>query len=182
MFRQGSKLNYVTLIILLLAAFIMLGFGVAIYANSITQWWVPVIPAAMVALGTAPMIYFRWERFTDTGSKIANFLCHIFVFGSITYFLFLGVNYWCADPETKVVEQTEVIDKYQKQHTRYRRVSRNRRVPDGHYYTYHLLLRFNDGREKEIEVKFDTYRKTRNGGHRNVSLEKGFFGITVIKD
>ena len=181
MFQQGSKWSTVLLVIILLLSFVMLAFGFANYGDTITQWWIPVIPAAMVAFGTAPMIYHRWIRLTDIDSKIVNFICHIFVFGAITYFLFLGVNYWCADPQTIVEEQVEVVDKYQKSHTKYRRVSRNRRVPDGHYNTYHLLLKLHDGREKEIEVPFSTYRSTRNGGHRNLTLEKGFFGLTIIK-
>lgn len=181
MFQQGSKWSTGLLVFILVFSFIILGLGLAIYSDTITQWWLPVIPAAMVALGTAPMLTHRWKRLTDIDSTIVNLLCQIFVFGSITYSLFLGVNYWCADPETIVEEKAEVVDKYQKTHTRYRRVSRRSRVPDGHYYTYHLLLRLNDGREKEVEVPFNTYRRTRNGGHRTITLEKGFFGLTVIK-
>jgi hypothetical protein len=181
MLQQGSKLSLGLLIFILLASFICLGFGVAIYGHTITKWWIPVIPAAMVALGTAPMIFRKWERLVDMNSRIVNFLCHIFVFGSITYFLFLGLNDWCADPETIAVEHTEVIGKYQKAHTRYRRVSRRSRVADGQYYTYHIVVRFEDGREKELEVPFNTYRRTRNGSHRDLTVEKGLFGISVIK-
>lgn len=181
MLRQGSKWSKVVLVIVLLISFLLLGGGIAIYANSLTSWWIPVIPAATVALGTAPMLSRKWERLTDIGNGIVNSLCHIFVTGSLTYFAFLGVNYWGADRDSDVAERTEIVKKYRKSHTRYRRVSRRHHVPDGEYYTYHLLLRFDDGRDKEMEVPFDSYRKASVGGHRTLHVQDGLLGISVIK-
>ncbi len=181
MLRQGSKWSKAVLVIVLLISFLLLAVGMAIYADSLTSWWVPVIPAATVALGTAPMLFRKWEQLTDVCNGIVNFLCHLFVAGSLTYFAFLGANYWGADRDSDVTESTEIVKKYRKSHTRYRRVSRRHRVPDGEYYTYHLLLKFDDGRDKEIEVPFDSYRKASVGGHRTLHVQNGLLGISVIK-
>ncbi len=181
MIRQGSRWSMAILIAVLFISFFLLGGGLFFYANSLTQWWVPTLAAAMVALGTAPMLARKWERLTDVKYRIVNFLCHIFVVGSITFFAFLGVNYWGADKNSDVTEKAEIVGKYTKSHTRYRRVSRNRRVPDGEYNTYHLMLRFSDGRQKEIELPFSSYRPAKIGEYRELHVQDGLLGIRVIK-
>lgn len=181
MIRQGSGWSTAILVTVLVISFFLLGGGLYLYANSLTQWWVPTLAAAMVALGSAPMLARKWERLTNVKYWIVNLLCHLFVVGSISFFAFLGINYWGADKATDVTENTEIVGKYRKSHTRYRRVSRHHRVPDGEYYTYHLLLKFSDGRDKEIEIPFSSYRKAKVGGHRKLHVQDGLLGIKVIK-
>ncbi|MDE5650555.1 MAG: hypothetical protein K2J65_09290 [Duncaniella sp.] len=181
MIRQGSKWSTAILVGILFVSFMLLALGLAIYSNSLTTWWIPVLPAAMVSLGTAPMLCRKWRRLTDVKNWIVNLICHVFVVGSITYSAFLCINYWGADEASDVTENTEVVNKYRQAHTRYRRVGRNRRVADGEYYSYHLLLKFSDGREKAVEVPFSSYRNVKVGGHRILHVQDGLLGIRVIK-
>ncbi|MDE6809935.1 MAG: hypothetical protein K2J42_07615 [Muribaculaceae bacterium] len=181
MAKSGANWRTIVLVVVLLVSFILLGIGIAFYGNTLTKWWVPVMPAAVVAAVTVPVLAPRWRSLTESGSMIYNGACHLFAMFSLVYFLFLGSNYFMVDDSTLVVEKTEVISKYSKEHTRYRRVSRNRRVPDGHYYTYHILLRFPDGREKEQEVQLKSYNRIRTGSTRDIKVEKGLWGLSVIK-
>ncbi|MDE5845275.1 MAG: hypothetical protein K2H32_02925 [Muribaculaceae bacterium] len=181
MAKSGSNWRTIVLVVVLFISFVMFGFGLAIYGNTLTKWWIPVVPALTFAAVTTPLFVKRWRGLTESRSSIYNAACHIFTAFSVAYFLFLGCNYFFADDSTLVVEKTEVVKKYSKTHTRYRRVSRNRRVPDGHYFTYHILLRFSDGREKEQEVKLQSYNRIRTGSTRDVKVENGLFGLAVIK-
>ena len=181
MAKTGSNWRTIVLVAVLFISFIMFGFGLAIYGNTLTKWWIPVVPAITFAAVTTPIFIKRWHSLTESYSLIYNGVCHLFTTFSVAYFLFLGCNYFMADDSTLVVEKTEVVKKYSKAHTRYRRVGRNRRVPDGHYYTYHILLRFSDGREKEQEVILQSYNRIRTGSSRDVKVEKGLFGLSVIK-
>lgn len=180
---SNKSVNWRTilLVIVLFVAFLLLCFGIVIYGNTLIKWWLPVIPAAILAAGTIPVLAMRWKSLTESDSIILNGACHLFVVFSLVYALFLGSNYYMADDSTIVVEQTEVVKKYSKEHTRYRRVGRNRRIPDGHYYTYHILLRFPDGREKSQEVQLKAYNRIRTGSHRDIKVEQGLWGVPVIK-
>ncbi|MDE6268653.1 MAG: hypothetical protein K2M04_06185 [Muribaculaceae bacterium] len=178
---KDSKFSTVLLIVVMGAAFMMLAGGIALYHLTLTKWWIPVIPGAVAAIATLPAFYNKWDVLTGVSSNWVNMLCHVFVAGSVGYFLFLGVNFWCADAGTDVAEKAEVVEKFQKSHTRYRRVSRRTRVADGHYYTYHLMLRLEDGEEKEVSVPLKTYNRTRTGSMREIHVQKGALGMRVIK-
>ncbi|MDE5573633.1 MAG: hypothetical protein K2I94_07795 [Muribaculaceae bacterium] len=133
MAKSGSNWRTIVLVVVLFISFVMFGFGLAIYGNTLTKWWIPIVPALTFAAVTTPLFVKRWRGLTESRSSIYNAACHIFTAFSVAYFLFLGCNYFFADDSTLVVEKTEVVKKYSKTHTRYRRGSRNRRVPDGHY-------------------------------------------------
>ena len=168
--------------VILFSAFIMLAIGIAIFGNTLINWWATLPIALLPAISTAIPFQSRWRTLSGFSNPIANAATHIFVAGSLIFFLFLGLNYWGADKSTAHVEHTTIIDKHSKEHTRYRRVGRNRRVPDGKYNTWHLTLEFADGRQKDTEVTATTYRRSRIGNHRDITLQRGLFSIPVIKN
>lgn len=168
--------------VILFSAFIMLAIGIAILGNTLINWWATLPIALLPAISTAIPFQSRWRTLSGFSNPIANAATHIFVAGSLIFFLFLGLNYWGADKSTAHVEHTTIIDKHSKEHTRYRRVGRNRRVPDGKYNTWHLTLEFADGRQKDTEVTATTYRRSRIGNHRDITLQRGLFSIPVIKN
>lgn len=179
--KSGSTAALVIAVILMFVALFLLGAGLALLGNTFVAWWIPAIVAIVPAAATALPLMPRWQHLLGFSKLIATLPFHLLLVGSVTFFLFLGINQWCADKGTAHVEHTTVIEKFRKEHTRYRRVSRNRRVPDGKYYSWHLKLQLADGRTINREVPLSTYRNTSTGSHRDLTLAIGFFGFPVIK-
>lgn len=179
--KQGSTAGLITGIVLLFAAIFLLGGGLSLLGNTLVKWWIPAIVAIIPAVATAIPMISRWQHLFGFSKPIAALPFHLIVVGRITFFLFLGINRWGADKSTAHIESTTVVEKSSKEHTRYRRVSRNHRVPDGKYRTWHIKLRFADGRTIDREVPFSAYRAIRIGSHRDLTLERGLFGIPVIE-
>lgn len=178
--KSGSNAALGIGIALLFVALVLLAGGVALLGRTLVAWWIPAAIAAVPAIATAMPMMPRWQFLFGFSKPLYALPFHLFTVGAITFFLFLGINRWCADKSTAHTEQTTVVEKFRKEHTRYRRVGRNRRVPDGHYHTWHLKLQFSDGRTKDMEVPFTTYRNAREGSHRELTVERGLFGMTVI--
>lgn len=179
--KSGSNSALTIGIILLLVALFLLGGALWLLGNTLVEWWIPVTIAVVPAAVTAMPLLPRWQWLFGFRKAIATLPIHLFFMSSVVFFMLLGVNYWGTDKSTAHTEHTTVVAKFRKEHTRYRRVSRNHRVPDGKYHTWHLTLQFADGRTKNMEVPFSTYRNTRKGATRDLSIERGLFGMQVIK-
>ena len=62
-----------------------------------------------------------------------------------------------------------------------RRVGNHRYVPAGERKEYYLQVIFENGTRKKLPVSLSTYNNTRTNATRTLTLEKGFFGYTIIK-
>ncbi|MCI9284223.1 MAG: hypothetical protein HFJ91_00075 [Muribaculaceae bacterium] len=167
------------LVILAILSIIAMGAGVSLQGHTLISVWVPSGLAAMIALGTAPMAMDRWRRITDTNRWWINLPCHIIVAGSLSFAIFLGINRVGAHTDQANDVEATVISKYSKTHDRYRRVGR-RNIRDGEWHSYHLSLQLPDGRIKDTQVPFSTYRHSHNGTHRTVCIAPGLLGMDVI--
>lgn len=115
-------------------------------------------------------------------SKWLNAVCSLIIAGTLTYFALLGCNYWFSDPTSQVKEQVTVIEKFRKEHQRYRRVGRNRMAPSGeHYYSYSIVVKFSDGTVKEIPTAQSAYSRTRINSSLTYNVGVGCLGFRVIK-
>jgi hypothetical protein len=94
--------------------------------------------------------------------------------------LFLGGNYWFADPASTHEETVMVQKKYVETHKKTRRVGRHRYVSDGIRKEYYLQVAFENGAVEELHVSLSTYNKTKAGASKILTLQKGFFGLPVI--
>lgn len=153
--------------------------GYIIYEDTLSEWWIPVGVALMIAIATFPF-YMRWAWLTAGDNKIVNFLCHLVCVGVMSYALFLVGNYWLADPASMQEEEVVVQRKYQETHKKTRRVGKRRYVPDGVRKEYYLEVAFTNGTMKTLHVPLSTYNKTRQGTTKTLTLQKGFFGFPVI--
>ena len=149
--------------------------GYIIYEDTLSEWWIPVGVALMIAVATFPF-YMRWAWLTAGDNKIVNFLCHLVCVGVMSYALFLVGNYWLADPASMQEEEVVVQRKYQETHKKTRRVGKRRYVPDGVRKEYYLEVAFTNGTMKTLHVPLSTYNKTT----KTLTLQKGFFGLPVI--
>ena len=111
------------------------GIGYVIYEDTLTAWWIPLGMALLIALVTIPF-YKKWIWLTTMDGKVINCLCHLACIGAISYVLFLGGNYWFADPASTHEETVMVQKKYVETHKKTRRVGRHRYVSDGSISQY----------------------------------------------
>ena len=85
--------------------------------------------------------------------------------GILAAFLFPGINFLFADETSTHVEKATVAEVYTKKHNRTRRGARGRMIPTGETYnTYHVAIRFSDGREKSRRVTAGEYIHIKKGG------------------
>ncbi len=98
--------------------------GYAIYENTLSEWWIPVGVALMIAVVTFPF-YMKWAWLTNNNDKLVNLGYHLVCVGVMSYALFLAGNYWLADPASEQKEEVIVQKKYQKTHQK-RRGTRRR--------------------------------------------------------
>lgn len=92
------------------------GIGYVIYEDTLTAWWIPLGMALLIALVTIPF-YKKWIWLTTMDGKVINCLCHLACIGAISYVLFLGGNYWFADPAS-THEETVMVQKNMWKHIR----------------------------------------------------------------
>ena len=127
------------------------GIGYVIYEDTLTAWWIPLGMALLIALVTIPF-YKKWIWLTTMDGKVINCLCHLACIGAISYVLFLGGNYWFADPASTHEETVMVQKKYVETHKKTRRVGRHRYVSDGIRKEYYLQVAFENGAVEELHL------------------------------
>lgn len=181
MAKKKSQTRHYILVIIIFAAFVLLGIGAALQGHTLVSWWIPAGAAAIPATLTAPVFARCWDKLSDFHTPLANGVIHLFVAGATIYFLVLTVNMAGADRSGEHVERTTVVEKFSREHTRQRRVGLHRYVPAGTYNTYHIVVEFADGRRKEQELSFSSYRNIRTGQSRDLTVARGLLGMNVIE-
>lgn len=162
------------------AGLIAIGFTVAICHRSFIPAWVVCTVAAAVSLPTLLPLLPRWQKMRGLSHRFVAAAMHFLIVGSLAALLFTCANFFITT-STNEVEVT-VTRKYTEWHTHYRRLTRGRMVPDGKYKTYHAELELPDGRTTSTDISFTRYRNLRPGAKRHITLERGVFGFSVIKN
>lgn len=161
--------------------FILCVFGYVCYEKTLVTWWRPVLVSAVVAVSTGLCLADRWRWLTASGNRTVNFLCHLYVVGTLGYAACMVSNYYVSDRASAVREEVVVQKRLKTAHKTYRRLSRNRMVPNGVRYAYAVVVAFADGVQKEIPVSFAEYKRTGRNRKKVLIVEKGLFGMPVIK-
>jgi len=95
--------------------------------------------------------------------------------------LLIGLNFMLTDFSSLPEVKAEVVDKYSETHYRSRRVGRNRYTRGEPYKVYYLDLRLPDGRLKEMSATLGQYNRRHKGDTVALPVERGLFGVPVIK-
>lgn len=174
--KRGFSTAKIILFILLI---LVLGGGVfALYGLTLVPWYLPLIFAVAAGGITAVVIRNRADG-RPSGLACAGWAAGA---GILAAFMFLGINFLFADEASTHVEKATVAEVYTKKHNRTRRGARGRMIPTGETYnTYHVAIRFSDGREKSRQVTAGEYIRIKKGDPYEVKLQKGLLGFPVIK-
>lgn len=162
-------------ILVMVSIALLYGFGGAIYGRTLTDWWVPVLVALVIALITLSFCK-KWAWFTETSNHILNALFHLVALGAVGYFLFLAGNYYLSDSASMRKEKVIVQEKYIETHERRRKWSTAKEK----VRNYYIQVVFEDGKVETFSVSSATYHKAREGKSKTLTLQKGFFGLPVI--
>ncbi len=179
--KNNDKIRYVAVGGAVAVVLLSVGAGMAFFFRTLVIWWIPVAVAAAIAVASAPALSARWGWLTGHGGRLFNFLCHVVITSSVLYGAILATNYVFADESTVHEEIAVVRSKYSKKHTRYRRGARGRQLPAGEYSTWHILVEFDNGKDKEISMPLDKYNKIKVGSRRRFTMAMGLFGMPVIR-
>lgn len=169
-------------IILILVVMAFLGTGIALQSNTLIDWWKPAalcfLPAALVGFLMAGKL--QWA--TTARSRLLNVAAGIFISFSIIYGGFIAMNYVKSDASTSASFKTSVVGKYSEERYRVKRVARHRTTRGEKYHVYCILVSLPEGKTKKVEVSPGEYIKIKRGQKIELKIEKGLFGIPVIKN
>jgi len=177
-----KRLTATTGIIALFILFFVFGGILFLISETIVAKWLPPVIGLVIAIASMPAGLKLWIKIPVLKRRYVACICHIVVVGALTTFLVLLLNYTCAHSESAYEATAVVNKKYIENRTRYRRVGRNRRIPDGTYQVYNLDMVFPDGTHKGEEVAFERYRHTRKGDSIVYTIQPGLFGWPVYKN
>ena len=167
---------YVTVLLAMLAW----AFGSVLYKETLIAWWEPLSLALILAIAT---LFFakKCQCLTRADINILNGICHLFHASACCYPTILGGTSMLAEPSSTREEKVTVLSNHIETHNQTRRVGNHRYVPAGERKEYYLQVIFENGTRKKLPVSLSTYNKTRTNATRTLTLEKGFFGYTIIK-
>lgn len=135
------------------------------------------VAGTLAVLPTAPLA----GRLTGLTNNPANILISAIVITGIFCGLFMTCNFAFSSESSRHEEKAVVIRKYKEKHYRSKRVARNRYVRGEPYYEYYISLEYGNGRTKPMLVKIERYNRIRTGDTISVPIERGLFGLSVIK-
>ncbi len=165
---------------LLVIGLLLVSISVNLYGKTIVEPWLPYGIALLLGVASIA-VSGVWRCLTGTSRWWINALYGFAVVGALSAFAIIGGNYYMADESTAHTEEVEVVDKYREKHYKSRRVSRRVYTRGAPYWTYHVTVEFADGRRKPIEVTKKRYAKIKSGSIRELTLQKGLFGMPVVK-
>ncbi|MDE6297053.1 MAG: hypothetical protein K2L89_04325 [Muribaculaceae bacterium] len=178
-----KKFTIARTIALVILVFILIGsLGAYIGFASITmiKWWIPLLFSGVIALATGTVLWRKWQILTEIDSFAINFISHL-IFASIFLTgLLYTLNYIGSACSTPYTEKAMVTEKYREKHYQSRRVGRNRYVRGNPYYEYYIEVRFNNGKDKKIQLPYKTYNLIKSGKEINLSISKGWLGAGVL--
>ena len=154
--------------------------GIAFYRDTVVDWWLPPLFAAIVGAALVPWLRGFISRVTPINDRVYTTLSAFIFSASLVYGITLTANSVFADRDAARDCDAEVVDRHVEQRTRYRRVGRGRMTPAGHYNAYCVTVSLPDGRLKTYETSRSRYNAVRSGSHFTLSVCPGFLGYDII--
>lgn len=160
---------------------VLYAMAAALHRDTLVEWWIPTVIALILALASGATMWRIWTRLTDSSGFIINYICHTVFFCGLFLAAIYGINR--AFPRQSSIWETEAVveRKYTKTRHHRQRVSRRVYKQGAPYKVYYIELDFSDGRRKEMQVTVSRYNRIRSGSTMPLTLQKGFFGMTIIR-
>lgn len=151
--------------------------SISLHDATLVEWWKPVavsVVAAVVFTGLFSALRKGEVLSVDSAMMLVWSGC---VFCG----LFYVSNYCFSDPDSRRVEDVTVVRRFKEERYRTRRLNRHTTVRGEKYYVERVEIAFGDGRRKSVRVSPSRYSRIRTGSLLRVNVEKGAFGVDVMK-
>ena len=180
---MSSKIKgYLLPVFLILLFVISIVISASLHQYTIIEWWNPAIKSLGLASIVSMVIYAIFFVREKLLVALLKTLVTLVVCTSLFSVGFYALNYYKSDSSTRTECRAELLRKYSEEHYHTRRVGRNRVVRGRKYYVYKVEVAFSDGLTKKLEVPAQKYSKASVGKPLTVSVEKGCFGVPVVKE
>lgn len=182
MARIKDLKHKVLIILLIIVMMLCLGCAVGIQGNTIIDWWIPTAIAYGAAAMTAVAGWRLWTWLSGSQNIPLNIGIHTFIGGTILLAAFYAINFWVKTDNPITPQNAEIVRAYSEEHHRTRRVGR-RYVSQGEkYFTYHIDIKFPDGRQKKLSVAAGNLRSYHRGDSIEIDVQRGALGVPVIRN
>lgn len=155
--------------------------ALALYGNTIV---LPAVPAA-AALAVALALWFPmarlWRRIMPQQKTVWQLGAHMVVTTGAVLLAIMALNYYGADRASIHEEIATIESRYVKERQRTRRINRRIYTTSGEKYNvYYMVVRFGDGRTKEMQISASRYRQLRVGSQISLPMSRGLLGMMII--
>ena len=177
-----KSIDIAVIIVMALITILSAAMALALYDRTLAEWW---HIAFICILPAIPSGYAMRKVFSKAMGWSSQSLCAL-ASSAIVFLIFSGIyysaNYYGADGDSRRDLPVEVTAKFSEEHYRSKRVARNRYTRGEKYMVYKIEILLPDGRQKKLDVPFNTYKNARVGQDINLSVEDGLLGSPVIRN
>lgn len=167
--------------IILFFSFAMLIGAAAFSGFTLIEVWLPWCAIAFLALFSGFPLWRCWKCITSSDKPIWNYLLNTLVAAAVLGSAFFIPNFIFSDRDSNHSVKATVMEKFSREQSKRRTVGRRIIYTGEKYRTYHIRLRFDNGLEKERPVDLHQYMRIHTGDKIDYNVERGLFGIPVIK-
>lgn len=172
-----------TVLIFLAIALFMFALASGIILSKRTNISVvyPAVFSIVLGFASGAVLWRKWRVVTESSAMIWNFLLNGVSAASLLFGAFYSANYAFAYSDTKSEVEGTVVRKYSETRYKSKRVARNRYTRGAPYKVYFAEVALPTGWKYEEEMSLSRWNKLRKGGSIKVELERGLFGIEVVR-
>lgn len=174
--------NKISVILLTTAIIILLGLAAVLQNNTIIEWWKPVSICIPIALIFGFIMSGVIRQLTNFSKYFWNIIIGSVFSFSLLIGSFYSLNYYKSDEASQQKYSARVVNKFSEDHYHSQRVSRSHVRRGEKYKVYFINVELQNGSTKKIEIPVKEYIRIKEGKHVTLHIEKGLFGIPVIKN
>lgn len=152
-----------------------------VYQQTVISFLSSILAPAMITLCSALVLYDKYEWLFGTTNKAVGLFCHIYIIGAVSYATFMGGNFWLPANTDTYTEAVTIVGKKITQYEKTYRVGRRMHRSGQMVYSYYLDIVTADNMHKEIRINRQTYYMAKEKRPAELLLQKGVFGLPVIK-
>ncbi len=178
MSAKFSKFFLVLTIILTIVAYAVCS---VMHANTIVNGWIVMAICFALSLLSRVTMWRLWRTVTGSQKIWVNYIMQVAVATAVFMLLFYIPNSVFADNQTKHEEKAVAERVYYQTRHKSRRISRRVYGRGEAYKVYFVDVKFKNGARKSLEIPLKQYNRIRKGDSLRYELEKGLFGVTVIR-
>lgn len=177
-----DKAKTAVAILLTFVVIAALGMAFVLQESTLVRWWIPVLASFPVAAALALPLERAVGGLTGWSSRAARYAAAFAAAFSITVGTVYTLNFYLSSRTSARSVEAVIAGKHSEERHRSRRAGRRYTASGEKYYEYYLDVLMPDSTRRKIKVSASGYVNTRSGSPATLTIERGLFGMDVIKD